>query len=602
MRARVSSSFAALLLVLSCGRRGDVDLGGVRSATSSGQGGSNGARCGPSPCADHSGTKQFVAGGAPADAAERFASATRRPAGSDPSREPVLVYPSHETRFPLNVARILFEWSSPVANGLFELRFRGPRTEVAVYSAAPALTPDGEQWDWIAEANRGHDVTLELSVLSPEGDEAWTSAPIALSFSDSAVEGAIYYWSTGAEGVMKARIGDSNSVKFYAIAEGTEKAPCVGCHSLSRDGKRLAAVADGDVLREIAVADRTRILPVAGAGGAMAMPPAKSDPKAAAGTPASWSTFSPDGELLLVASGGTLTLLDADTGARVGANDGVVPLPDGAIATHPDWSAGGDRVAITLAEKGGNKDVEGGSIALLPYDDGEWGAPETLVASTGGADNNFFPVWSPDSRFLAYVHATEKSSDARSAELRLVRVSDAAIFDLPRVNQRVGPSDGTTGVGNSMPSWAPSTRPGLFWLAFSSLRAYASVRPADTKKDQLWIAAIDPELADPGLPGFWAPFQNLEHGNHRAFWTHSLEDRECACAELCGDSVDNDCDGVADEANCRASCDARETCGDGIDNDCNCAVDDCSTEICGDGVDNDGDGAADQDDATCRAP
>jgi WD40 repeat protein len=608
---RRSSGLAALAVALGCGRRGDVDLGEVHALSDGGTGGSNGVTCGAVPCENHSGEKTFVVAGALADSAERFATSSRRPPGTDGAREPALIYPSHETRLPLNIARILYEWTSPPGEATYELRFTGPRTRVSVYTTELRFTPDDEQWDWIAESNRGAEVVVEVSVLGAGSVEAWTSRPITLSFSDSAVEGAIYYWSTGAEGVMKALISDTTPVKFYAIPEGTEKAACVGCHSLSRDGKRLAVVGDGDVLREIAVADRAQILPsssggaggapAGGAGGAPAMPSGKGEPKDV-GTPASWTTFSPDGKRLLVASDGALTLLDADTGARVGPDDGVVPTPSGLTATHPDWSPNGDRVAITLAEKGGSKQVEDGSIAVLPFDGTNWGAAEILVPSAGAGDNNFFPVFSPDSRFLAYVQATGKSSDAASAELRLLRLSDSKIFDLPRLNQRVGAMDSVIGVGNSMPSWAPSTRPGVFWLAFSSLRAYGTVRPVDTKKDQLWIAAIDPALPDPGAAAFWAPFQNLEHGNHRAFWTHTAEDSQCLCAELCGDDVDNDCDGVADESECRASCDARETCNDGIDNDCNCAVDDCSVEVCDDGVDNDGDGATDADDASCKAP
>ncbi|MDF3065986.1 MAG: hypothetical protein K0R38_1587, partial [Polyangiaceae bacterium] len=64
-------------------------------------------------------------------------------------------------------------------------------------------------------------------------------------------------------------------------------------------------------------------------------------------------------------------------------------------------------------------------------------------------------------------------------------------------------------------------------------------------------------------------------------------------------SLDNDCDGTADEEGC-AQCSAEEICGDGIDNDCDCVVDDCNYEICNDGIDNDGDGNIDRDDPQCQ--
>ena len=598
----------ALSLALSCGRGGQVDLGDLPSQANGGRGGgsANADVCGPLPCANQIGTKQFVADAAAVGADERFKTAVRHPAGSDPAKESVIVYPSDETMFPMNVARILHEWSSDLAEPVFELRFTGPKTQVRVYTTATRFTPDEEQWDWIAESNRGQEVQFEVSVLDTAApNDVWTSRPITISFSNSDVEGAIYYWSTGAAGVMKALVADANPVKFYADPQSTEKAPCVGCHTLSRDGKRLAMSYDGERLREISVADRSVILPAvgaAGAGGGANTPPGKatpSDPKTGMGMPSAWTTFSPDGKLLLVAADGVLTLIDADSGMPVGPDSGRVPTPAGLVATHPDWSALGDRVAITLAEKGGSKDVERGSIALLPYLDGVWGEADVLVQSAGASDNNYFPAFSPDSRYVAYVNATEKSADARSATLRLARIDDRSTIELRRLNGRVGPTADVTGIGNSMPSWAPATRPGVFWLAFSSLRAYASLRAADPKQDQIWVAAVDLAAEDPGFSAFWAPFQSLDHGNHRAFWTHSGEDRQCGCVEVCGDDVDNDCDGVADEADCQSSCAQHEICGDGIDNDCDCVVDGCSQEICDDGIDNDGDDLADALDPSC---
>jgi hypothetical protein len=320
-----------------------------------------------------------------------------------------------------------------------------------------------------------------------------------------------------------------------------------------------------------------------------------------AGMASAWTTFSPDGEMLLVAANGILTLLDSDTGETVGDNAGVVSIPTGTVATHPDWAATGDRVAIALGTSGGNKEVEAGSIAILPYRDGAWGEAEVVIASEGTTDNNFFPVWSPDSKYLAYVHADGKSRDAVSAELRLFDVVEGGVLSMVTLNQRVNDEDGVLALGNSMPTWAPSTKQGTFWLAFSSLRAYSVVRPADDKQDQIWIAAVDPSAEDPGYAGFWAPFQSIEEGNHRAFWTHASDDTQCRCVEICGDSFDNDCNGTADEDEC-SECAAEEICDDGIDNDCDCVIDDCNQEICDDGIDNDEDGNVDRADPQCQEP
>jgi hypothetical protein len=611
--AKGSGGTATLAVGGSAGAPGAGGTVTGRGGTSNGVGGDT---CGGMACAEHSGPRDFVEDGVPSSAPDDFESATPHASGSDPMREPTLVYPSHETMFPINVSRIRHEWRAGGSNTLFRLRFAGPKTTVNVYTAALDWLPSAEQWDWIAEANRGEAVTLTVTGMDPlDPTNAWQSSSISLYFSASEVEGAIYYWSTGSQGVMKALVSDPVPLKFYTDPAAADSGTCVACHTLSRDGKRLAVGYGGEKLREVSVPDRSVILPEgATAGGGMEMN-GKGMPGAAGkgGMPAgggmmaggamasAWTTFSPDGEMLLVAANGVLTLIDSDTGAPIGANAGVVPIPSGTIATHPDWAALGDRVAITLGTDGGNKEVRGGSIAILSYRDGTWGSPEILVRSSGEEDNNFFPVWSPDSQWLAYVHAGEKSKDAVSATLRLISASGGTPILMPRLNERVNNLDGVTDIGNSMPTWAPSTRPGTFWLALSSLRAYASVRPRNDKEDQIWIAAVDPTLPDPGYAAFWAPFQNIDDGNHRAFWTHTEEDKQCGCQDECGDGLDNDCDGTADEDEC-VHCQPTEICGDGLDNDCDCVIDECNQEICGDGLDNDGDGAIDDDDAACAVP
>lgn len=593
---------------------GALNLGGGGKGNGNGNGnGATDSPCGATACADHQGEHSFVEDGTPDGAADLFDGATPHDAGSDAKREPSIIYPSHETMFPINVSHIRHDWSAS-GNDLFELRFVGPKTTVTVYTSNATWTPSEEEWDWIAESNRGASVDLVVSGLSSAApSDAWSSSPITLLFSDAAVEGAIYYWSTGTQGIMRATVSNETPEKFYTDPAASDSGTCVACHTLSRDGKRLAVGYGGEKLREVSVPERETIVP----SGATTTDPMPTDPMMmpkpkpgmmpgkmpgmGSAMASAWTTFSPDAQMLLVAANGVLTLIDANTGATIGDNSGVVTIPNGTVATHPDWAATGDRVAITLGTKGGNKEVEGGSIAILSYDQGAWGTPEVVIASKGSDDNNFFPVWSPDSKYLAYVHADGKSKDAVSAELRLFNVSSSAVVSMVRLNQRVNNEDGVMAVGNSMPTWAPSTKAGTFWLAFSSLRAYSVVRPTDKQKDQIWIAAVDPSAADPGYAGFWAPFQSIADGNHRAFWTHASDDTQCRCVEVCGDSLDNDCNGTADEAACSV-CGPEEICGDGIDNDCDCVVDNCVAEDCDDGIDNDGDDYIDRADPECQEP
>jgi dipeptidyl aminopeptidase/acylaminoacyl peptidase len=381
---------------------------------------------------------------------------------------------------------------------------------------------------------------------------------------------------------------------------------------VSRDGRRLAAGYDGEHLRVVTIPDRELLIP---GDVAPAMDPMMADDPMMPGDPMmpaeppppppkgaelgyGWGTFSPDGTRLLYAHKGALSLLDVDDGQKVLE----VALPAGHLATHPDWSPDGRHVAVAYVagDRAGNKDVTGSSIARLPVnDDGTFGEPEVLVASEDKDDTLFFPVYSPDSRWLAFARGHGKSKDNASAELFLVDAEGAGEpIALDRLNHRVRSEDGVLDLGNTMPTWAPSTEPDVFWLAFSSIRDYGDVL-VDAARDQLWGAAIDPARIDagddPSYSAFWMPFQDIDEGNHRAFWSLAPEQECPSTSELC-DDLDSDCDGVVDEDCCTP---APELCGNGVDDDCNGVPDehcDCGEiELCDNNIDDDCDVTVDED-------
>ncbi len=75
---------------------------------------------------------------------------------------------------------------------------------------------------------------------------------------------------------------------------------------------------------------------------------------------------------------------------------------------------------------------------LLPSEDGE-------------DDTLFFPAYSPDGRWLAFVRAEGKSKDAESATVFLIASDGAgAPTELMRLNERVRHQDAVMNVGNSM--------------------------------------------------------------------------------------------------------------------------------------------------------
>jgi len=575
-RSLLIGSALGACLTLGCGDGREVNLGSVATAGQSAGGGAcNG-------CGDHVGAKVFVDPSAADVPPNVFDTDAEHAPGTDPNAEPGIVYPSNETFLPLNASLLRFAWTAGT-NELFALDFVGPNTNVRVVTRRTELTPTPEQWSWIAPSNRGARVECAVrGMSSPSATESFRSSSVELDFGAATLEGDIYYWSTGSHGMMRARLDTSHPVRFFTDPASDAAATCTGCHTVSRDGKRFAAGYDKNQLGEYSLPDRSTLLAPGAIGATMPPPPAgmtdAGTPAPKAPGPMAWSTFSPDGTRLLVAGGGKLRLYDANTGAAVGGGDGTVALPSGMNVTHPDWSPLGDQVAVAANVKGGDKQTENGSIAVIPFAADAFGAPRILVTAAGDHDNDFFPSFSPDARFIAYVNASGPSQDATSAELRLVEVATGTVRELTRLNQRVSGQDGVTGIGNTMPTWAPTDPSGTYWLTFSSLRAYADLRPQDPKQDQLWVAGIDATLADPGFAAFWAPFQSLDQGNHRAFWTPASG----ASLDLCG-----------------TTCAPAEICDNGIDDDCDCVVDDCSREICDDGIDNDGDGKTDKMDLAC---
>jgi TolB protein len=419
----------------------------------------------------------------------------------DATYSPVLIYPSDGTTFPQGVASTLVQYTSGTSNDAFRISFDSDVLHLAVFTGASRWSADAMTWSLVAASGISGPIAVGVEATASTGSgTVYGSASIALAFSRDAPTDTIYYWSAATSGLMAGTLGTTAAGKAYP-SDGT----CVGCHAIARDGTQLAVGYGNEMMPMLQT---------------IGLPSLATIVSASAKVPSGWSAFSPDHRRVLVANAGVLALYDSATGAPVGPGGGRVMLPPMTFATHPDWSPDGTHVVVALTKMApSNLDVNGASIARLPVMGDRFGPPQVLVPAAG-MDNDYFPRYSPDGRWIAYVHATQSSKGALSAELWLVAANGGAPVALRLASHRVASIDDVGSVADTMPTWA-TTAGDHAWLAFASSRAYGAVVPAG--RAQIWIAAVAlGATGDPSSTAFWLPCQNVAAVNNDPVWARSM--------------------------------------------------------------------------------
>ena len=516
----------------------------------------------------------------PANPAATFAAAQVDPAAA----APVLAYPTPETMFPPNMPDILFQWRASFGN-VFRIHFAEGANTFDVYSDGRNTTCDqagagNSCWESSASdlmpyfgsaADLGADVTFSIAAVdSAQPTKMSVSPTYTLHIARTDITGAVYYWSTTAQGVRRGNFGGKvmgaagvvnrpAPVDYITnrVFPPTSEAPasrCAACHTLSRDGKKLAISLNGDVL---GVIDIVATIP----------PPLVFGPPSQGFTGAylasSWSAFSPDDKKIITAGSGVMTVRDVATGQPL-TGTGVITLPANTAGSMPDWSPSGQQIAfastpISPPNASYGRHLYGSSIALLGAQ-GDGFAGYTVVATSsksncqpmlaGGITNAAYaqgaretyanPMFSNDSKWLVFSRGDCESEEDASAEVILApAVANAAQNHLIRANQQVGAQQ-QTNLTNSMPVWGPTNDAQIAWIAFTSTRDYGLVLAPGSKIGsdqvppfpgvnvrQLWIAAVDMSklsadnvaTIDPSYPAFRFSAQDLTENNHRPFWT-----------------------------------------------------------------------------------
>lgn len=458
----------------------------------------------------------------------RFAAATVR---NDPARAARVLYPLDGALMPNNVPPPVVQWERGVRGDAYRVRLAKPHGVATIY-----LTHGGDGFPfatqvndvaWRLAAESDPDDPLELTVdrLDAASNELIPGGPVRLRFSRGRVYGSVYYWNLLAGRMSRIRPDAARSEDLMPrpAPRAGDNVRCVACHTVSRDGRMMAAQVTSSAAGTPMVGgvfDLTADLTVDPA------------PTLSAAAMFQCASFSPDGaRLVTCATGrwsGPLGMIDPRTG--MGLTVGGLPA---ANATMPEWSPDGRHIAYIANVRLDNLgNPVGGDLALLRDPGGTptifdppviVHAGNTLAMGQPAGEVDAYPTWSPDSGYLAFQHGAGAFSITGPGALYLVARQGGTPWRLDRAN------GGAAGVDSYRPTFSPFvTDEGggrrLLWLAYFSRRDYgnAQVGTRGTRRRQIWVTAVEasPQMgADPSHVGYWLPGQDVSTENMSAYWS-----------------------------------------------------------------------------------
>lgn len=449
-----------------------------------------------------------------------------------------LVYPNDKIILPHDLAPLDVQWNVPAGANAYRVTFAvetGDRLRGFVPSAD--WIPPATEWSWLLDRAAGHKITLTVDGGTADAAGKLSgpvsgSQPQTITISHDDATGALFYFATTGDQITgdgtleRLELGSQSPDKY--LNKSNDGGRCVGCHTLTRDGSRLAF----------------SFLDLGGIGGLLSLGDVDATnpttEQAPASQPVGNSVFNPDGTRLITSYQGKLTLRD-------GMGTELAAIATAGPALYPDWSPDGTHIVFVrptaLCSPGSlpfGQDsifVYGGSLVTMDVS-GDSFTNETVVLQSQG-ENNYYPAYSPDGRFIAFSRAdsSTKSSwvlanaactgkdgsglsyDNASATVWLLPTAGGAPVELVA-------SNGAPMVTDSWPKWGPKGDGEYLWLSFTSTRPYGNVLAGANAHHQIWITAIAPggSSGDPSAPAVWFPFQDITTKNHIGMWSVKVGD------------------------------------------------------------------------------
>jgi len=439
-------------------------------------------------------------------------------AGADtsPGLAPQLVYPNDGVMLPPNVAQLEVHWRPSGGADLFELGFHHAALDLNIYIRCTEPTSGGcvhklepDTYRQLAETTDGLGPVQLTIRASDEAGGLGSSATFDVEFAQEAVEGGVYYWTTSdGTAIMRFDFGDAEpNPEVFVTANDDRLDTCVGCHALSRDGKKMVMSKGGqNDGRIVFLSDVTRPenfdLNV----------PNQDDQDLLI----QFAAWNPDGTRFAAIYGDVdnesqrnrVHFHDGNTGLRLNES---IDLPF--EPSHIEWSPDGKMLAMSRVgtHQTSQRPFNCG-LEVMRKQGNSFGAPETVIPIQPGV-NHFNPNFAPDSSFMVFSRSVCPNGDDENDECD----GDS---DLYAQTYAVQPQPGATPVflargggpgvedqGNknlsdTFPRFSPfAKRQGagrLVWVTVSSRRRFGL--RGNGQRQLLWMFAIDRDR-DAGRPG-----------------------------------------------------------------------------------------------------
>jgi hypothetical protein len=457
--------------------------------------------------------------------------------GANPSG--TLLYPYDATMFARDILAPELMWSGGVADDTYRIRLTEDHFEATIYTTADppsAFLMSDDVWRQLSKSNAGDVVNVE--VIRKSGTEVMAPMAQTWKIAQGSLRGTIYYWAVNQGQSMKIGPGDTSpSVVFDSgdytdlgtpaptaydntvppWTQGVNNKRCVACHTVSKNGERLAGVFEnkGSAPSPWGVVDLSA-----------------STPAVQAISPYTQQTLflalTPDGSYLVHNDVDfTLHLADATTGAPIASLiDSFTSVAD------PAFSSDASKLAFSSNTVGSYPvEFSHADLDVVDFDPTTQTFSNRQTILDAGADAVAFPSFSPDGQWVFYQRGDYSRAKYGASS---VGHCDLYMIDVAGAGGQIA-LDNANGVGmipadqqnlNYQPNANPVAVGGYYWVVFFSPRDYgnkmvSSGNATYQNRKQLWVAAVDINAMpgqDPSHPAFYLRGQDLSTVNMKGYW------------------------------------------------------------------------------------